>query len=62
MARVKSKYRGPRKMMAAMSVASKIKSKKINKYIYAVHHLLDGRSVKKRRLNPEYAAINMTMG
>ena len=49
-------------MMAAMSVASKIKTKRINKYIYAVHHLLDGRSVKKRRPNPEYAAINMTMG
>ncbi len=44
-------------MVAVMSVAPKIKAKRTNKYIYSIHHLLDGRSVKKRRPNPEYAAI-----
>jgi hypothetical protein len=56
MARIKNKtkYRGPRKLLAAMTVASKIKVKRINKYLYSVHHLLDGSSVKRRRLNPDY--------
>ena len=55
MTRIKSKtkYRGPPKMLAAMSVAAKAKIKKTTKYLYCMHHRLDGTCVKKRRLNPE---------
>ena len=58
MARIKNrtKYRGPRKLLAAMTVAPKKKVRKVNKYLYSMHHLLDGRSVRRRRLNPDYNA------
>jgi hypothetical protein len=58
MARIKfkTKYKGPRKLLAAMAITPKTKTKKINKYLYSVHHLLDDRSVRKRRLNPDYLA------
>ena len=56
MARNKIKYRGPRKLLAAMSIAREKKIKKITKYIYSVWYLLDGKIVKRRRLNPDYVA------
>ena len=27
---------------------------KVNKYCYSIHHKLDGSSVKRRRLNPDF--------
>ncbi len=56
MARNKIKCRGPRKLLAAMTIARNKKIKKITKYIYSVWYLLDGKIVKRRRLNPEYNA------
>ena len=50
-------YRGPKKMSAHMSVVRKMKAGRVNKYLYSTWHLLDGRSVKRRRLNPEYMRV-----
>ena len=54
--KLKPKYKGPRKLLAAMAITPQTKMKKINKYLYSVHHFLDGRSVRRRRLNPDYDA------
>ncbi len=56
MARTKrtTKYTGPKKMLAAMCCSRKVKPKKVNKYLYSMHHKLDGTAVKRRRLNPDY--------
>ncbi len=56
MARTKptKKYRGPKKMVAYISVVRKAKIVKVNKYLYSEWHMADGRVVKRRRLNPLY--------
>lgn len=58
MARTKltKKIRGPKKIVAHMSVARKSKTEYVNKYIYSLWELSDGRVVKRRRLNPLYSA------
>ncbi len=57
MARTKPlKYRGPRKMVAHMSVIRKARPARVNKYVYSYWQLDDGRVVKRRRLNPDYIA------
>jgi hypothetical protein len=58
MARIKptKKYRGPKKLVAHMSVVHKKPILRVNKYIYSIWQLNDGRVVKRRRLNPLYDA------
>ncbi len=58
MARTKpsKKYRGPKRMMAHMSVVCKTKTARVNKYLYSYWQLDDDRIVKRRRLNPDYIA------
>jgi hypothetical protein len=57
MARTKlvNKIRGPKKMVAHMAVVRKAKTEYVNKYIYSLWELNDGRVVKRRRLNPLYS-------
>jgi hypothetical protein len=58
MARIKptQKYRGLKKLAAHMSVVHKKPYLRVNKYIYSIWHLSDGRVVKRRRLNPLFGA------
>jgi hypothetical protein len=58
MARIKpiQKYRGPKKLAAHMSVVHKKPILRVNKYIYSIWQLNDGRVVKRRRLNPLFGA------
>ncbi len=49
-------YRGPRRMTAHMSVIRKTRPARVNKYVYSLWQLDDGRVVKRRRLNPDYNA------
>jgi hypothetical protein len=41
-------------MVASIQIKPKIIVKKVNKYCYSIHHKLDGSSVKRRRLNPDF--------
>jgi hypothetical protein len=52
----KKNYRGPKRMVAHMSVVRKLKPVRVNKYLYSYWQLDDGRVVKRRRLNPDYIA------
>ncbi len=58
MARTKltNKIRGLKRMVAHMSVVPKAKTEYVNKYIYSLWELSDGRVVKRRRLNPLFSA------
>ena len=54
MARIKPtvKYRGPKKMMATMRVIPKVQ--KATKFLYTSVVLADGRTARRRRMNPAY--------
>ncbi len=58
MARTKKPHcKGPRKMLAMMTITRPIKSKRMNKYLYCLFwNEAKGRNVKRRRINPDYTA------
>jgi hypothetical protein len=57
MARIKvPKYKGPKRLVASIRINVKAAPKKVNKFLYAIYHRVDGTSVKRRCLNPEYVA------
>ena len=61
MARIKKPrpYKGPRKMLATMSVSRPIKVKKVTKYLYCLFWSeIKGRNIKRRRPNPLYEAAD----